>query len=172
MISPGASRAYARDARVCGVRTARVVSSTTASTHGAHRATVRVIGTTMRRRGGVGVGRAKATDDDEADAADDTEGEGDSASVVAFGPVFASRVDFVGDATSAAAPRQCASSSGGQHCGRHGSCLVVDVQNLWFHPSQCSQSLWQVVCQLRQDSRTSPAASWSLARGARGRGVD
>ena len=89
MISPGASRAYARDARVCGVRTARVVSSTTASTHGAHRATVRVIGTTMRRRGGVGVGRAKATDDDEADAADDTEGEGDSASapVLKFNPL-------------------------------------------------------------------------------------
>ena len=89
MISPGASRAYARDARVCGVRTARVVSSTTASTHGAHRATVRVIGTTMRRRGGVGVGRAKATDDDEADAADDTEGEGYSASapVLKFNPL-------------------------------------------------------------------------------------
>ena len=89
MISPGASRAYARDARVCGVRTARVVSSTTASTHGAHRATVRVIGTTMRRRGGVGVGRAKATDDDEADAADDTEGERDSASapVLKFNPL-------------------------------------------------------------------------------------
>ena len=89
MISPGASRAYARDARVGGVRTARVVSTTTASTHGAHRAAVRVIGTTMRRRGGVGVGRAKATDDDEADAGDDTEGDGDSASapVLKFNPL-------------------------------------------------------------------------------------
>ena len=87
MISPGASRAYARDARVGGVRTARVVSSMTASTHGAHRAAVRVIGTTMRRRGGVG--RAKATDDAEADAGDDTEGDGDSASapVLKFNPL-------------------------------------------------------------------------------------